>query len=226
MRQRIGMIAACTAAALALSGCGNQKSEQSPFISALAQGIGTTVRGGQDSGSGAAAGTPALDRAALEAAGGEYMLAAVPSRGAAALVQKVGSNGAKSTWLSPDGISVTFESGLLVATRGLGPDLMAAQAPGLIAALRHGAGEYTRIHEYLDGNDQIVRQSYVCRVTRAGGETITVVDRSYATVKHEENCTSGGQSFQNLYWQDSSGVTRKSRQLISPPVGYLDSERL
>ena len=154
------------------------------------------------------------------------MLAAVPSRGAAALVQQVGTNGAKSTWLSPDGISVTFENGILVATRGLGPDLMAAEASGLNAALRQGAGEYTRTHEYLDGNDQIVRQSYVCRVTRAGSETITVVERRYDTVKYAENCSSGGQSFENLYWRDESGVTRKSRQLVSPPVGYLDSERL
>ena len=225
MTNRAGRIVGALLATALIAGCGSQYREQSQLIRALGQTLAPNLgTSGQNSAD--ATGMGGLSREALDAAGGEYMLAAIPSRNSAAVVQRVGENRGENTWISPDGISVTFESGVLVATRGLGPDLMAAEVSGIVAALRQGGGESRRTHEYLDGNDQIVRQIYDCRVTPAGAERITAFDRVYATVKYEENCALGAQRFQNIYWIDSTGVVRKSRQLISPPVGYLDSERL
>jgi len=205
-----------------LSACGTQYEEQSQLFGA----IGRTLLPGSGDDQQTSAQSAPLTRASIEAAEGDFLLAAVPSRESGALLQKAGENGDEVTWISPDGISVTYDRGVLVATRGLGPDLMAANVSGTVAALRQGAGSSQRVHEYLDGNDQIVRRSFDCRIERAGNERIVILERSYETVRYEENCESGSQRFQNIYWADKAGVVWKSRQLISPPVGYLDSERL
>lgn len=208
--------------ALLASACGPQYEEGASILRAIQSGV--LQRGGQ--GEGGAVARPQFSRQAIEESGADYILASVPSRSSLALVQRVGANGPEVTWISEDGISVTYERGVLVATRGLGPDLMAANVSGTVAAMRQGGGTTRRVHEYLDGTDQIVRFTYDCRVEIAGNERITIYERSYNTVKYDESCESGTQSFTNSYWVGDGGVVWKSRQLISPPVGYLDSERL
>ncbi|EAR49963.1 hypothetical protein OG2516_11946 [Oceanicola granulosus HTCC2516] len=214
----------------ALAACGPRYEGSSEIVTGVGQGL--LARFGLDGGSSSTApaaeatAAPALDMTALAADGREFILASIPSRDTFALIQPAGQNGPERTWLSEDGISVTFESGMLVATRGLGPDLMAADVSGTVAAMRQGGGAATRVHEYLDGNDQIVRFDYSCRVDVAGTEEIAIYDRTYASVKFTESCERGSQAFTNSYWLDETGVVRKSRQLISPPVGYLDTNRL
>lgn len=211
---------AAAVSAVLLAGCGEEISESRKVIQAVTTSL---LPGGQDN---APLQRPQFSRAAIEEAGQDFVLASVPQRGVAALLQRAGENGPEVTWLAEDGVSVTYEQGFLVATRGLGPDLMAADISGVAAAVARGGGSATRIHEYLDGNDQIVRHEYSCRIERVGRERITIYERSYDTEKYEETCQRGGQTFANSYWIDALGVVWKSRQLISPPVGYLDSERL
>lgn len=212
-------LAAALSTAL-IAGCGDDISESRQVVQAVTAAV---LSGGQESGP---VQRPQFSRAAIEEAGQDFVLASVPQRGVAALLQRAGENGPETTWLTEDGVSVTYERGFLVATRGLGPDLMAADISGVAAAVARGGGSATRIHEYLDGNDQIVRHEYSCRIDRVGSERITIYERSYDTEKYEETCQRGGQTFANSYWIDAAGVVWKSRQLISPPVGYLDSERL
>ncbi|ROU02965.1 YjbF family lipoprotein [Histidinibacterium lentulum] len=215
----IGLAAAC-ASTLLLAGCGDEVSESRMVIEAVA---GSFLSIGRET---APVQRPQFSRAAIEETGQDFVLASVPQRGVAALLQRAGQNGPEETWLTEDGVSVTYERGFLVATRGLGPDLMAADVSGVLAAVARGGGDATRVHEYLDGNDQMVRHDYACRVERAGTERITIYERSYNTEKYEETCRRGAQTFTNTYWIGAGGVVWKSRQLISPPVGYLDSERL
>jgi outer membrane murein-binding lipoprotein Lpp len=213
-------LAAALASTALLAGCGDDISESRQVIQAVS---GAVLSVGRDT---APVQRPQFSRAAIEETGQEFVLASVPQRGVAALLQRAGENGPEVTWLTEDGVSVTYENGFLVATRGLGPDLMAADVSGVAAAVAAGGGAATRIHEYLDGNDQMVRHEYACRVERTGAERITIYERSHSTEKYEETCRRGGQTFANTYWVDARGVVWKSRQLISPPVGYLDSERL
>lgn len=215
----IGLAVAAASAAL-LAGCGEEITESRQIVQAT---VGAVLTVGRET---APAARPQFSRAAIEEAGQDFVLASVPQRGVAALLQRAGENGSRVTWLTEDGVSVTYDRGFLVATRGLGPDLMAAHVSDVLAAVARGGGAATRIHEYLDGNDQMVRHEYSCRIERVGSERITIYERSYDTEKFEETCLRGGQSFANTYWIDGGGVVWKSRQLISPPVGYLDSERL
>ncbi|SLN42701.1 YjbF family lipoprotein [Roseisalinus antarcticus] len=214
---------ALAAGALTLTACGPRYEDAPDVLSIVRNGIVPLLSGGR--GESGPTG-PGISRALVEESGMDFLYASVPSRQSFALLQRAGENGRKITWLSEDGISVTYEQGLLVATRGLGPDLIAASVSGTVAAMRQGGGEARRVHEYLDGNDAIVRVDFDCRINRVGSDPITIYEYSYDTVKYEENCQSGGQRFTNTYWIDQAGVVWKSRQLISPPVGYLDTERL
>ncbi|WP_191090215.1 YjbF family lipoprotein [Histidinibacterium aquaticum] len=205
--------------ALTLSACGSGNEENLSVIRSLRDAIFNQGESG-------AAARPQFSRQAIEESGQDFILAGVPSRGALALLQQAGTNRGAETWVAEDGVSATYRNGILIATKGLGPDLMAADVSGTVAALRQGGGTAVRTHEYLDGNDQIIRYRYECAVQSAGSERITIYERSYDTVKYEESCESGLQRFTNTFWVGQDGVVWKSRQLISPPVGYLDSERL
>jgi hypothetical protein len=59
-----------------------------------------------------------------------------------------------------------------------------------------------------------------------GLETITIVERSYATTVLEENCVGENATFKNTYWRDANGVIWQARQWISPLVGYLGYQKL
>ncbi len=104
-------------------------------------------------------------------------------------------------WLAPDGSGFTFDEGLLVATRGVGNDLMSSDLSQLRALLRAGRdGTAERFHSLLDGEGRIVLRSYVCSVTISGQIA-------------REDCAGLSENFINTY-QISPGTGRvlSSRQ--------------
>lgn len=113
------------------------------------------------------------------------------------------------TYFTPDGISMSYKSGVLVATRGLGFDLMGADVGDVLQSLRSGRDGATRLHRYLDGEDQIVLRSFVCDYTGSGRIT--------------ETCYSDGFKIENTY-QMSGGRITTSRQWIGPEQGYIRLE--
>lgn len=187
-------------------------------------GLASVVTGGGEE---AAAVDPrqTLTREMIEQLPNDLLLVDVPSRDATATLVRAGENGARATWISPDGISVTVEGGLIVATRGFGHDLMAADVTGLRALLR-GAGSGRYVAETLDGTDQVVRTVYDCAVDSRTPETITIFERGYATTRVQVSCTGPDLRFRNTYWVDGSGVVWKSQQFVTQELGYLGLERL
>ncbi len=113
------------------------------------------------------------------------------------------------TYFTPDGISMAYKSGVLVATRGLGFDLMEADVDEVLQSLRTGRNGAVRVHRYLDGEDQIVLRSFVCDYE--GSARIT------------ETCYSDGFSIENTYQMNAGSVTA-SRQWIGPQQGYIRLE--
>lgn len=188
----------------------------------LAGIAGQVVSGGGQSQSDPRAG---LTREIIEQSGQELILVSVPSRDAAASLIRAGQNGDKVTWISPDGIGLTFRNGILIATRGFGDDLMAADVSDLNRGL--SAGRLTvRVHDYLDGEDQIVRRTFQCDLAGGGADTIEIIERSYRTRIIEERCRTRGGSFTNRYWIDGTGRIVQSVQFVSAPVGFVVTQRL
>lgn len=117
------------------------------------------------------------------------------------------ANGDVTTFFTLDGVSLSLRDGVLVATRGLGFDLMIAEVSGLSPLLETG-GQYTRTHRYLDGEDRLASFDFHCEVT-PGPEV-------------RETCKGHGFSFENRYaHRERQGLFALSRQWIGPERGAI-----
>lgn len=145
--------------------------------------------------------------------GAELQIAAIEKPPLASVLIEVGQNGPVTTFTTPDGVSFGFRNGVLVATRGLGNDLMSADARQTEALLMtQGTGNTVRIHRFLDGQDQLFVRSFVCQITRAGPQIF------------RETCAGKEIQFENTYRFDLAGQIVSSRQWISPERGYVTLE--
>lgn len=144
---------------------------------------------------------------------------------------EAGRNRNVTTWVegSARTISVT-SSGLLLATRGFGRDLMTARADRLQQVLTRragGAADAVRVNRTLDGENQIVTTAMVCRITRRGPTTLRLLTGSFAVQQIDEACLlEDGQEIINRYWIDQAGVPRQSDQWVSPELGTVRLQRL
>ncbi|MEM1100176.1 MAG: YjbF family lipoprotein [Pseudomonadota bacterium] len=210
-------------ALLALSACGTSGGgvPGGPAASAAIARIGAIFgRGGE------AAPPPALTRAALAGTTIPILQVGIPSRQATALFTSAAVNGPSITWISgatpgQGGITVTTESGLLVATRGLGADLMSSDVSGPVTALARGGGRYRRDIVFLDGEDQAVSLTPECVMEAVGPEEIIIVERRHRVVRYVENCVgAGGLAFSGVYWLEG-GRLRASQQWTGRVLGQV-----
>ncbi len=182
-------VLSCLALLAALSGCASSTGEPQWLIRQAATGL-----------------LPFLDRtdaryAALVRAGAPAR-SAVPAEGPTLELRRAALlPGGGTLWLSPSGSGFTFEDGLLVATRGVGEDLMSSDLTQLRALLRAGRdGTAERFHTTLDGEGQVVLESYVCTVTVRGGTA-------------REDCAGLTRNFVNNYTiAPGTGTVLSSRQ--------------
>ncbi|MFW2542758.1 YjbF family lipoprotein [Primorskyibacter sp. 2E107] len=136
-------------------------------------------------------------------------------------------NGAVQQWNTQDGASLSLIGGVVTASRALGDDLISADVSDVVAALRRGAKRGVRVHRYLTHENSLEIRAFKCDYTQAGRETAQTLAGSFAARRVDESCfDSGGLRIDNSYWIDGSGVVRKSRQWLSPLVGYVLIERL
>lgn len=150
--------------------------------------------------------------------GSSATLAGVSRRGTASAPVMV--------WRGADGATFTTRSGLLVATRGTGDDLMSADVRGVEAALRNGGGAYARSYVVLQGNTRGRTLSFDCDVQAAGPETLTLVGQRRDTTRLEESCSGPDGTFRNTYWRGAEGTLWQSRQWSGPEIGHLVIELL
>ncbi|MBW7922548.1 MAG: YjbF family lipoprotein [Rubellimicrobium sp.] len=168
-----------------------------------------------------------LTPAQLARAPGPVLLADIPDAGLAATLQIAGTANGVETWRSAGNQTLSFRSGVLVATRGLGDDLMGADVTGTLAALR-GAGQadYPRLLSYLDGEDRTLLRAMTCTMAPPVSATVPGIARSFPTVLRAETCHTTGLTVRNRYWQDQDGTMRRAEQWIGPGIGMLVTERL
>ncbi len=216
------------ALALGLAGCtAGPLSEGKPLarLSETVSGIATAATAAPAPAPAAAAAGGGLTRDLIEAAPTNLLRVSLISLSSTDLLTEVGNNAGRTTWMSRDGASFTFQNGLLIASRGIGSDLMGANVSGADGSLARG-GSHTRVHDYLTGLDQIEQLTFQCQTIVTDTETITIFERDYVTSVIEETCVSGDLSFKNTYWRDRSGTIWQARQWISAQIGYLGYQRL
>ncbi|MEJ8562005.1 YjbF family lipoprotein [Yoonia sp. GPGPB17] len=142
------------------------------------------------------------------------ILIEIPARQAVAILSLVNTNQGVETYLTADGVSISLQDGLVVATRGFGFDLMTADVSEVAARLRHDMGNAVRIHRYLDGENQIIAQSFRCDL------------QFHDALSATETCKSSKVSFTNSYTFNESGRITESKQWVSPEIGLLEVQEL
>ena len=167
-----------------------------------------------------------ITREAIDASPVKVLLAGIEVRNAYATLSPAGENAGVITWIAGDGIGLGFRQGVLVSTRGLGPDLMAASVSGTIRALHNGQGEVVRIHDYLDGENQIQRSSFRCGIQAIGTEVIEIYGLQVSTRHLIESCNNQEISFKNHYWLSSGNKIWQSRQWIGRDLEYAFMQQL
>lgn len=218
---------------LALAACGNDSNTGllgGLPVKALAQAALAQAGIGKPAAPAAAPAAPdpvavAAARKALEEAGTPLYIIQAKALGFATYFGKLGQNGDVVTWSTKDYTTVALRDGMVVATRGFGPDILSAEAP-TTAQVRAGTGTTQRRYVYLDAADQRVEMAFDCTLTVAGTETITLVGKGYSARRVDEACSGQQGSFVNSFWFDKEAKLRQSSQLLAPGIANLMLQRI
>ncbi len=163
---------------------------------------------------------PEIERAvALPAGVPESIRAELVAQGRAGVFFRTAGNGDYISWRAPDGSGLVTLHGLLSATFGLGFDLISADVSDIAARLRDGAsGDATRVHRYLDGENQILARAFMCEVTIASAPA--------GRRRVSETCVGADRTFENSYVLDGQGRIVTSSQWVGPEIGHIRLSRL
>lgn len=125
------------------------------------------------------------------------------------------------------GQSVTAKRGLVIATRGLGQDLIATEAHGTAKLIaQRTAGSAQRRMEYLNGAGETVTLRFDCQIKR---DRIEPIDSGVIKTTGRlmvEDCNGAGGSFRNTYLVANDGYILSSRQWLHPQLGSATFQML
>lgn len=204
MIKRAAMAVMLAGTVLGVAGCDT--------LSSMAPGIGATTK-----------------RISLDEAGEPRLRASLLKRGTSAMMHITGRNGDVVTWETPERISVSLAGGVLVATRGLGHDLMSAEVTEARAALAGSVPpgtEYPRFYGSLDGEHRTRFRSFLCRVAVPERDVVESIGDGRKVTRITERCSDPDLEFTNVYWRAPDGELVRSRQWIGPELGHIRLERL
>lgn len=210
------VLISAAAALLTLTACGNDPNKNTSVGAALLQRVKQVT-----SKPSTQAQAPLPGRAELTASGNPVIKVQVPSRdNAIATLSMIRQNGPTRTYLSPDGISILLQNGILSGTRGFGDDLMSSGHAGVRANVLRGAGNHSRVLRHLDDEDQLRVTRLTCTVTNQGLQPVDILGVTYATDFVVEACTGGDAPLNNIYWVAGQTIWR-SGQWVSPTIGPI-----
>jgi hypothetical protein len=138
--------------------------------------------------------------------------------------QTVNAKG-EETWISLDHLSLGMKDGVIIATRGFGNDMYAADVSETLHALKSGQANTITEHfiTHFNSSSQVERLAFRCQVTHQSRVPVPLSERYIAdTDLFSEACRNGQVNFHNLFWVERE--TRKivqSRQWISEETGEL-----
>lgn len=230
MRQRRRILASVPILALFLAGCSN--GVDGPTLNLQ---IAEAVRQTAAARFGPKPQRPALTRAVLDTLDGSFMEVVVERTGQLAYLyvsarRRDARPGEIVVWRTEDNVTLALRGGVLVATRGLGDDLLSGEV-----AIRPGApgpagSGLRRMRNRADDN-KVANLTLACELTDTGAQTIEIVGARHTTRHLVERCEGGGGTVVNEYWVGShagsrAGLVWQSRQWAGPGIGYLSLRRL
>jgi hypothetical protein len=215
----------CAATALLglLAGCGNDTGGANPLVAAVGQMAKASLAKGKGDAAAAKPAPAAVSREELAAFGKPILRVRSERLGQDGFLIIADQKDTVVTWTAQGQANFSLRDGVLIQTRGLGPDLMSAAAPS-VGQLASGAS-YPRVYYFLGEDDRGTRRSYDCVATVIGRESIEIVGRTHKVTHVSEQCSRPNGSVTNDYWIEGNTV-RKSRQWASSRVGYVEFEKV
>ena len=130
-------------------------------------------------------------------------------------------------WRTEDDVTLAMRGGMLIATRGLGGDLLSASVPAR-GDMPGPASGGERVMELRGLDNREVALTLACDRQDLGPQTVTIVETAHPARHLRESCTSpDGGTVVNDYWVDSQrGIVWQSRQWAGPVIGYIRTRRL
>lgn len=129
-------------------------------------------------------------------------------------------------WRTEDNVTLALRNGVLIATRGLGGDLLSSAVQ--VAGTQPGpSGSGQKVMRIAARDNKAVPIRLACELTDLGPETIVIVERGHPARHLRETCEGAGGTVVNDYWTDArSGVVWQSRQWAGPTIGYIRIRQL
>ena len=135
--------------------------------------------------------------------------------------------GVGETWIGVDGATLTLDKGILIASRGMGNDIMGGHTSIPEWKFIKETQSYPRSLSYLSGDNEIKIEEFECSLEKEKDvEKIEIFKIYYLTRVYTEKCQNSIMSIQNKYYIDKNHIVRKSYQFHSNVVGYLLTERI
>ena len=129
----------------------------------------------------------------------------------------LGNNKEKLTWVSADGISLTFDQGLLIATRGYSQDLISLKYLDPAELFKLKNKKYKKVHRYLTSDNEYMDIYFECSSKKEISEAQLFLEYQVTIEKFFEECTSNKYNYKNEYdLLSGTSIVIKSKQWISP----------
>jgi hypothetical protein len=145
------------------------------------------------------------------------IMVVAPDVGVAAALLQVGRNGDVVTWQTADGVQISLQRGVVVATRGLGYDVMSAD----VGSPPHQGGPYQRVWSSLDRDLGLNFHTLNCQRRSLGEHPSDDFAGPATLTRLIETCEGPHGDIRNRFDIGADGFTWGSEQWISPEVGSL-----
>ena len=149
------------------------------------------------------------------------LLSSLDGKNNATLVS-LGSYENKLTWVSSDGISLSFLNGILIATRGYSQDLMESQQNGLDTLFTKNTKKRLKKYRYLSSENRYEELIFTCSVVEKKNIPSSFLSITLETTKFTEICKASATSHTNEYYVlPNTSIILKSKQWISEANGSI-----
>ena len=149
------------------------------------------------------------------------LTASVDEKNQSTLVS-LGNNEERLTWVSSDGISLSYDDGVLIATRGFSQDLLSLKYEKPSKLFTSSYRQYNKTHRYLNGENRYNELKFKCTGKKMAPQPIEIVEYALLVDRYVETCVNKRYTYKNEYYLLSgTTVVVKSKQWISPVNSYF-----
>lgn len=134
----------------------------------------------------------------------------------------LGNNKEKLTWVSADGISLSFKDGILIATRGYSQDLIAIKNSATSKMFGKKQLKYKKVYRYLNGENAYQDFRFSCTISPLKNYKTSILEIELIVTRYLESCKAGNQNHVNrFYVLPNTNIVLKSEQWVSPNNGSI-----